>query len=1633
MEKVEIKDEKEKSLLEFRGEKYEEVRSLIEKRHSGSERKNLLAFSGHIVSSFTDYHFVKGMGPENLYQLILNYQQFFIQDLQALDTSHPDLQPASIKIFNPSDEPAYEEIAGHLEVETTVIQVHTKDAPFIFESIWKYLKKKGFHIFNAIHPVLPVSRKQNKVVDIYETPQKTEKDVFINIFMEKVVNENNRLSMELEIKSVLTALFLAINDFGKMLGTVENLITEKQSQKSPGKLETAKEKEEHLHFLKWLIEENFIFMGIRNYATTKKGKKVDLVPDESLQLGVFRDLPLMDTIFPGQVAEVEERLKKSLANAAPITVDFFNTCSNVLYHFDPIDAIAIENFNDKGETASKTLLFGRFSRGGMLQKSSNVPILREKIKKLLGTGSEKTSSYYRREFFTIFNQLPKREIFYLDLPGLCKLIELILSVQSDESAEIFIKNDRQDSYLSFFIIFSRSKYSREVRERIKDLLKEKLKQPITRWENIDCLPNTVLVFFVDTRDAKKLALDVAALEKGVKSIITTWGDKLNRSLVQEHGDRSGFALYNKYKKAFKGLYLEITDVKDAVYDVRYLEELEINKKVRINIFPANHNEVEIKLYSYTKIDLMTIIPTAQNMGLYVTSEQVHALSIKPGKKAYIHIFKISGDDEFLENILEKRSLVSEILAKIMAGQTVNDRLNHLVLWAGFNWKAVELFRAVKSYLLQIDSTYSPNSIDDVLIKFVDITKKMFVYFGAKFKPKAKTSSIKDREKLLEARESEFHNSLSQVSSLMEDQIFRGLFDIMKNMLRTNFYKSADINYISFKVDCLSMVKLPSPRPLYEIYVHSPELEGVHLRGGKVARGGLRWSDRYDDFRTEVLGLMKTQMVKNTVIVPFGSKGGFVLKKRDLGGGKERDNYIKKQYQTFISGLLDITDNIKAGKTVPPTKVVSYDDHDPYLVVAADKGTAKLSDAANEVSEKYHFWLGDAFASGGAIGYDHKKEGITARGAWECVKRHFREKGIDIQKESIRVAGIGDMGGDVFGNGMLLSQKIKLVAAFNHIHIFLDPNPDPEKSWNERKRLFENPRLKWTDYSSKLISKGGGVYPRSSKGIVLSKEAKEMLGIEKSEINGEELIQSLLTMEVDLLWNGGIGTYVKSTFESDTDVGDRSNDRVRVNAKDLRAKVLGEGGNLGITQLGRIEASKHGVICNTDAIDNSGGVDMSDHEVNLKILLSTLMENDEIKSQEERNELFVRVTDEVAEHVLLDNYLQSAVISLDQIRSEKKVEPFLDLIDRLSALGILDRREEFIPNREELTEQRNKYGKILRPIMAVLLGYSKMYVYQKLLHSKLMDMVFVEQYLDRYFPDIFHREYPTYVKEHRLRREIISSVITNKMVNQTGAAYFFVMEEKTGKETWEIARAYIIIGSMLKASDFRDSVYKLDNIISSELQHQMLIDLEGVLFQLAEWMLTNMSEDRISFDLINLYQGVIVNFKKNLVDHLETVCSLEKGCMDSEVQKLVAHNVPKDLAETYVVLPYLKDVLAILKIKEELHYNFIDTGNLYIKLNHYLYLDWVEENLKEIDSVDEWEEKASENLYEELKDYQNRIVVKVLNFKRHNESIDDGFQNYMEEKDKTYLAYKERVDQIKESGKVSLVSFSVLVRSLKDFL
>ncbi len=967
----------------------------------------------------------------------------------------------------------------------------------------------------------------------------------------------------------------------------------------------------------------------------------------------------------------------------------------------------------------------------------------------------------------------------------------------------------------------------------------------------------------------------------------------------------------------------------------------------------------------------------------------------------------------------QREKLLEILTGLRKGTIEDDYLNRLMITTGLDWQEIDVFRAYRNYYFQLGNPFTKRRVAFALLNNPQAAILLYRYFEARFQPNPawRDAMTREEEALMPIR-MELSQALDRIKDINEDRILRSLFNLIDSTVRTNFFlRRNDPDYfLSFKVSAIGVIDMPFPRPMYETYVHSTTMEGIHLRGGKVARGGIRWSDRPDDFRTEVLGLMKTQMTKNSLIVPVGSKGGFVVK-TPFTTREEGAELSRKAYITLMRGLLDLVDNRVAGKVVGPAGLVVYDDEDPYLVVAADKGTAHLPDTANSVSLAYNFWLGDAFASGGSVGYDHKKLGITARGAWECVKRHFRELGKDIQNEDFTVVGIGDMSGDVFGNGMLLSKHTRLLAAFNHMHIFLDPDPDPERSWLERKRLFDTPRSTWADYNAELISAGGGVWERAVKDIPLSPAIKALLGVRHATMEGDELIRRLLTAEVDLLWNGGIGTYIKSSLEKNADVGDRANDNLRVNAAQVRAKVIGEGGNLGLTQQGRIEYAMSGGMINTDAIDNSAGVDTSDHEVNMKIFFQTLREAGVIKTERTRNQRLQEVQEDVCNMVLANNYTQSQCLSLDLLRCQYDVDPFVDLSERLVNTGLLDRKGETLPSRKELLARGCGY---LRPELSILLAYSKMHLYQTLLESDLPDQEAAQNFLKAYFPEKTKERYGAQVKKHPLKREIIATMITNRIVDQAGCAFLNTLAQQSGATLLEGVAAYLVFDEVLNGAAIRKQVMAADNRMPSVRQYWLLEGLEKALAGLCRQVFEQNLPMRLDQRCVKDYRQRLNTFRAHLRELLPA--DEWQSCKDMGVE-LTAEGFPEAMALEMASFRYLVGFLPAVYIVEATGADLLDVTAAVGEMRLRLKISQVMESLNEFTPHDRWDRSALVNL-------RGAFIKQAIKLTRSVVAEGKGTDAFLSGKRQRLDDYLNLVETLRATPPTTTSFYVVLLRALE---
>ncbi|MCY7313700.1 MAG: NAD-glutamate dehydrogenase, partial [Pseudoxanthomonas sp.] len=1175
-------------------------------------------------------------------------------------------------------------------------------------------------------------------------------------------------------------------------------------------------------------------------------------------------------------------------------------------------------------------------------------------------------------------------------------------------------------YFSALVYVPRERFNTDLRLRIEALLRDAL-----HGEHVDTTvqlgesPLAQLHLVVRPRAGEDISVDTGELERRLAHLLRNWQDDLREALIARHGESDGLRLAAVYGKALPVGYIESVSPEIAASDVEKLASLHDPNDLRLS---PHHSRIQregegglrLNLYRLQRdIPLSDVLPLMENMGLRVISEHPHRLDIE-GAPVYIQQFEVESTSGEID-VESRHGSFEDAFARAWAGDAENDGFNRLVLGAGLHWRQIALLRGYCKYLLQTGVPFSQSYVEATLCRYPLLARLLVELFEARFDPAAgkerkaevkqgraqfeqelhalaggDAATLKALQHAIEARgqgreqrgtavQKTLFKLMDSVSSLDDDRILRSYIGVIAATLRTSFYQQGKdgqpAHTVSFKLDSAQVPDLPKPRPYREIFVYGPRVEGVHLRFGPVARGGLRWSDRREDFRTEVLGLVKAQMVKNTIIVPVGAKGGFYVKQSPIGG--DRDAVLAEGiacYKMFIQGLLDITDNIVGNAIVPPVDVVRHDQDDPYLVVAADKGTATFSDIANGLAIDHGFWMGDAFASGGSVGYDHKGMGITAKGAWESVKRHFRAMGRDPQAEDFTCAGIGDMSGDVFGNGMLLSPHIRLVAAFDHRHIFLDPDPDAARSFKERQRMFKLPQSSWEDYGVKLISRGGGVFPRSLKSINISVEVRASLGLadEVKSLSPNELLSAILRAPVDLLWNGGIGAYVKASSENNTDVGDRANNALRVNGSELRCRVVGEGGNLGLTQLGRIEAAEHGVLLNTDFIDNSAGVDTSDHEVNIKILLNGVVQAKQL-SYDARNKLLASMTDEVAGLVLFDNYRQNQAISLMERMSVSRLGSKQHFIQTLEAQGLLDRQIEFLPSDAELAERKARGLGLTRPELAVLLSYAKLVAYQQLLESDIPEDAYLSKELQRYFPVPLQKKYSAEMEKLRLKREIIATAVTNSTINRMGATFLLRMQEDSGRSTAEVAKAFTITRETLDARNLWSQIDALDGKVSESVQIDALQVIWTLQRSFTRWLLARPGPIPDIATAVARYHG---GYSEIRAADGVLPASL-RPAYEASLAEWRRKGLPPALAGQIAALPYLERSCDIIEVARARKLKPVEVSKVHFRLGEALHLPWLLDQVDSLQVDGRWHAVARGVLRDELCTHQRNLTDEVL--------------------------------------------------------
>ena len=1175
-----------------------------------------------------------------------------------------------------------------------------------------------------------------------------------------------------------------------------------------------------------------------------------------------------------------------------------------------------------GKKLGEHVFIGLLSTKALKQANRRIPVAGKRCKEVMGKLEDQPGSYAYTKSVAILDSLPVEDLFYWNIDELRGIVEQFRIAESKDHARVFVWRRPNGRRLTVVCMVPRMRFSEALREELAEEIRKFLQVPNLREyrQETDDESPIRMHFTVGKYRPGVTEADLERLGEDLERLLEGWDDHLRGLIFKRYRARtdatgntaryltttaSAQDIWARYGSRFPDSYKGTLTPEVALLDIGNIEKLDDAEGLRVALVPVGEgtaHHTSLRIVSRKELLLNDVVPSLHRMALRTTSRLAERLEPVPGMPdVYITGFEVTGADGRKIEDTATLERLGAIIQRVLVGQMLDDRLLGLGYLAGLDYRQVDLLITYRNYFVQVFPGFGAQVVDEALLKHPQFAKLLVEYFETKFAVDRKETVAERAEKLLPEIARKYDELLQRVTVIQEDLILRYFIDLFEATRRTNYYRPGRGDTISIKIESALVEHMPRPCPLYEIYVHAPGVEGIHLRGGKVARGGLRHSDRPDDFRTEVLGLQRTQALKNVIIVPQGAKGGFVTRK--LLPTREE---ARAQYEVFIAGLLDVTDNYVGATVVPPPGVLRYDEDDPYLVVAADKGTAHLSDTANGISQRYKFWLDDAFASGGSAGYDHKVMGITSRGGWTNVERHFREMGIDIRRTSIRVAGVGDMSGDVFGNGMLLNDQMKLVAAFNHKHVFIDPEPDPAKSYAERKRMFTTPGTQWSDYRPEAISKGGGVYERAAKEIALSPEARALLGLAAKVVSGPDIVRAILGLEVDLMWFGGIGTYVKATAESHGEVGDKVNDNVRINATELRAKVIGEGANLAITQRGRTEYSLHGGRHNTDAIDNSAGVDCSDHEVNLKILLAPLMATGQL-SRETRDKLLRELEPDVAAACVQDNYLQSALLSMEAARSKKHGDVFLDVLSYLDKHG-LSRTAEHIPPDEELRGWLKSGKGLPRNLLAVLVAHTKSDLYSRVLASRIPDLPLFQPFLAAYFPPAAAAKYPAQVAKHHLRREIIATVVTNAIINQAGCTLLVQLSKETATPLDELVVRYFTVDELLGGQRIRAAIHAGDGKIAAADQYAALMAFEDIHRALLRWWTWNEAAWKLGPDDVARTKPQFDAAAAALVGALE---GPSRAAYDVREQDLLQRGFPAEVAAALARGPLLREAFSLL--------------------------------------------------------------------------------------------------------------------------
>ncbi|HEU4397973.1 MAG TPA: NAD-glutamate dehydrogenase [Actinomycetota bacterium] len=1555
--------------------------------------------------------------PDDLYGAVL-------AQWRAAQRREPGV--AKVRVYSPR----FEE-HGWRSVHS-IVEIVTDDMPFLVDSVTMEVNRHGLVIHLPIHPVIAVRRDQaGELIEVLPPDAEAEdaiRESFIHVEVDRQSEPEVLDRLRAEIERVLVDVRGAVEDWAPMRDQVRAILAEFTEQPPPiDEAELAEAKA----LLEWIEDHHFTFLGYRAYDLLQQDGEDVLRPVEGTGLGILRQAAAKPA--SGSFAKLPPEARRHAREPHLLILTKANSHSTV-HRPSYLDYIGVKRFDEHGNVAGERRFLGLYTSAAYNRNPRDIPLLRRKVAMVLDRAGLPRHSHDQKALLNILETFPRDELFQISDDRLFEIAMGILRLEERRRVRLFMWHDIYGRFVSALVYVPRDRYTTDVRRRIEHLLGEAF--PGASLDFQVRLSESVLArlyFIIRVPPGQMSPFDAKELETRLIAITRSWADELHALLLEQHGEELGNRLFARYSEAVPAAYVDDFPARNAVYDIQRIEDLEERGGLNMNLYrplEATAELLRFKLFFAERpLPLSDAVPMLEDMGVEVVEERPYEIRRLGAGPVWIHDFGMSYARDRELDLSKVRDVFQDAFAATLRGEAESDGFNRLVLGARLTWREIVVLRAYCKYLRQTRLTFSQEYMEQALAGNPGIARGLVELFRARFDP----ARSADADGRVEALRAELADAIDQVANLDEDRILRSFLGMVEATLRTNFFQAGPDGrpkpYLSFKLDPAKVASLPKPRPMFEVFVYSPRTEAVHLRGGKVARGGIRWSDRREDFRTEVLGLMKAQMVKNAVIVPVGAKGGFVVKRPPADGGREAlMDEVVACYSTFMRGLLDVTDNRAAdGEVVPPPDVVRYDADDPYLVVAADKGTATFSDLANSISAEYGFWLDDAFASGGSAGYDHKKMGITARGAWESVKRHFLELGVDTQTTDFTVVGIGDMAGDVFGNGMLLSRHIKLVAAFNHQHVLIDPDPDPEASFVERERLFNLPRSSWADYDGKLLSAGGGIWPRTAKSIKLSPEARRVADVDAEALTPNELISALLKAPVDLLWNGGIGTYVKAARESHADAGDRANDAVRVDGAELRCKVVGEGGNLGFTQLGRVEYALAGGRINTDFIDNSGGVDCSDHEVNIKILLNQVLADGDL-TRKQRDNLLARMTDDVAAAVLQDNYRQGLAISVTEAQAPQLLDEHGRLMRSLERAGRLDRRLECLPGDEGLAERRAAGRGLTRPELAVLLAYSKIVLQEELVASDVPEDDYLADDLERYMPAVLRERFRAQLRRHPLRRDIIATYITNSMVNRAGSTFAYRLQEETGTSPPDIARAYTVAREVFDIRRLWKDLATLDVVVPAETQTELMAEARDLIERSALWFLRNQRQPLDIAATVSHFAPGVASLAQELP---KLLAPADSDALDRKAARFTAEGVPADLANRVASLDALFSGLNVIEVATTCGETVEAVAAVYFALGARLDLHWLRDQIAKLPSETHWQALAQGALRDDLYSEQRELTAEVLRPGLEDRDAEALIDAWMRENSASVDRATAMLDDLKEAETLDIAMLSVALREIRN--